>query len=198
MKISAAYSTIRHSILNKLAVGLAPNLYYHCVEHTIDVLTQAERMAKIENLTDDEIYRLQLACLYHDSGFLTTYTAHEIAGCDFARKELTRFGVTDTDIRIICGMIMATHIPQTPLTRLEEIICDADLDYLGREDFSLISHNLFRELHARQMIKSEQEWNLVQINFFRQHSYFTDATNKLRGPLKSKHLAMIEATICRD
>ncbi len=155
-------------------------------------------MAKTENLTDSEIYLLQLSCLYHDSGFLTTYQAHETAGCDFARAELTGFGVTDKDIRIICGMIMATRIPQTPMTRLEEIICDADLDYLGREDFSIISHNLFRELHARQMIKSEQEWNLVQVNFFKQHSFFTDATKKLRGPLKLKHLKMIEARIRRD
>ena len=35
----------------------------------------------------------------------------------------------------------ATKIPQTPLTKLEEIICDADLDYLGREDFFEISRS---------------------------------------------------------
>ena len=40
---------------------------------------------------------------------------------------------------------MATEIPQNPKTHLEMIMCDADLDYLGRYDFETISNNLYTE-----------------------------------------------------
>jgi HD superfamily phosphodiesterase len=189
------YLKIRESILGKLSTELAPDLLYHCLEHTIDVETQAERIARNEHRSEAEIRLIKLACLYHDTGFLTTYAGHELAGCSIARKELAEFGLEERDISSVCGMIMATRIPQTPTTKLEEIICDADLDYLGREDFWPISKNLFRELQARNMINSENDWNLVQIKFFHQHTYFTDTTRVLREPGKLKHLEMISEMV---
>jgi len=75
---------------------------------------------------------------------------------------------------------VATTIPQTPLTKLEQIICDADLNYLGRDDFSEISNILFLELKARGFVKTENEWNLIQIKYFNQHHYFTNINKKLR------------------
>ena len=96
---------------------------------------------------------------------------------------------------IICGMIMATKIPQTPLTKLEEIICDADLDYFGRDDFFPIANTLFLELKARDFVASEYEWNKIQIKFFKQHRYFTDTTKKLRAKQKQHYFEMIEAMV---
>lgn len=57
------------------------------------------------------------------------HAGHEFEGCLIARTALPGFGYTGEDI-MICGMIMATKIPQSPTNILEEIICDADLDYL--------------------------------------------------------------------
>ena len=48
-----------------------------------------------------------------------------------AKEELPKFGLSEKDIELICGMIMATKIPQNPKTKLEKIIADADLEYLG-------------------------------------------------------------------
>jgi hypothetical protein len=89
-------------------------------------------------------------------------------------------------------MIMATKIPQTPHNKLEEIICDADLDYLGREDFFPIAQTLFSEWKSRFFIVEENEWNQVQFNFFKLHHYFSSTNKSLRGPLKLKHYKMIE------
>jgi len=36
-----------------------------------------------------------------------------------------------------------------PANLLEEIICDSDLDYLGRSDFIPVSNTLFEELKPR-------------------------------------------------
>ena len=188
------YENIRKAILLKLGHELTHDLYYHGVHHTIDVETQAIRIAQSEKITDqEELFLLKTGCLYHDTGFLFTYHHHEVAGCDLAKKELPAFGLTNKQIDIVCGLIMATKIPQTPLTVLEEIICDADLDYLGRADFFNISHTLFEELKARNFVATEYDWNVIQIKFFKQHSYFTTTDKKLRTVQKQLYLEMIAA-----
>jgi len=188
------YETIRAKILHYLEANLSKDLLYHGVHHTIDVEKQAIRIAKNENIRDDDdLFLLKVACLYHDTGFLFTYRDHEVAGCNLAKKELPEYGLTPEQIDIICGMIMATKIPQTPHNKLEEIICDADLDYLGRADFTPISNTLFLELKARNYVLTENDWNLIQINFFKHHNFFTPTTKKLREQQKQHYLEMIEA-----
>jgi HD superfamily phosphodiesterase len=189
------YESIRSAILLKLGNKLAKDLFYHGVHHTIDVEQQAIRIALNENIANpEELFILKVGCLYHDTGFLFTYRDHELAGCELATKELPTFGLTPSQIDIICGLIKATKIPQTPLTVLEKIIADADLDYLGRDDFFEISQTLFEELKARNLVATEHDWNLIQINFFKQHSYFTDTDKILRTAKKQLHLQQIVIT----
>lgn len=196
MLTAEIYEIIKSKILLKLEDQLSPDLLYHSVNHTIDVETQAERIALNENsTTQDDILLLKIACLYHDTGFLFTFQQHEEAGCELAKKELPDFNLTPDQIDIVCSLIMATKIPQIPLTKMEEIICDADLDYLGRNDFFHISNNLFLELKARNFITTIREWNLMQIKFFNQHKYFTATNKESREQQKQKHLEMIEAMI---
>lgn len=188
------YKTIRSAILLKLSNHLATDLFYHGVHHTIDVEQQALSIACKEKITSPEdLFLLKLGCLYHDAGFLFTYRDHELAGCELAKKELPAFGVTPQHVDIICGLIMATKIPQTPHTRLEEIICDADLDYLGRDDFSPISDTLFEELKIRGIVATRYNWNIIQINFFKQHHYCTATSQQMRATKKQLHLEMIVA-----
>jgi uncharacterized protein len=171
---------------------LAPDLFYHGVHHTIDVEQQACSIAFKEKITNpSDLFLLKVGCLYHDTGFLFTYRDHELAGCELAKKELPAFGLTQQQIEIICGLIMATKIPQAPQTQLEEIICDADLDYLGRDDFFPISDTLFEELKARNIVASKYNWNIIQMNFFKQHQYCTATNLQLRAAKKQQHLEII-------
>ena len=190
------YKKIKSHIRLKLGQGLSKTLYYHSLHHTLDILKQAERIAREENINDEQdLFLLKVACLYHDSGFLITYKGHEEAACTLVKKELREFDVSTKQIDIICGLIIATKIPQNPKTSLEEIICDADLDYLGRPDFFEISNKLFLELKERKLVSGETEWNLIQIKFFKQHRYFTLTSKKLRAPVKQTHLEMIETLV---
>ncbi|MEJ7586605.1 MAG: HD domain-containing protein [Ferruginibacter sp.] len=194
MLTNELFEVIRTGVLKNLEINLPKDLYYHSVAHTIDVEMQGERIAANEKSIDKEdLVLLKIGCLYHDTGFLFTYNEHEAAGCDLMVKELAAFGLTAKQIDIVNGLIMATKIPQKPLTKLEAIICDADLDYLGREDFFPISNNLFLELKARNLVTTENEWNIIQTSFFKQHSYFTNTTRKLREQQKQLHFEMINA-----
>ena len=83
---------------------------------------------------------------------------------------------------------MKTKLPQNPVTHLEEILCDADLDHLGREDFDDIGKKLYEEWLATGKHISEKEWNDIQIKFLSTHSYWTASARAKRDQLKLIHL----------
>lgn len=178
-------------ILETLDQKLPKDLFYHGLHHTRDVYGAAMLIAKNEGVSNDDLNLLKIATMFHDAGFITHYKNHEKAGCKLVQKVLPKFGFDKKHITVIAGMIMATKIPQTPQTLLERIICDADLDYLGRDDFKDISKTLFDELKVYMNMKDEKVWNTVQLNFLKNHIYHTDYSRKRRESGKQKHLKEI-------
>lgn len=177
----------------ELAARLEPTLYYHGIHHSEDVAQAASDLAELENITDpSELDLLRTAAWYHDSGFMNTYQGHETEGCRIAREVLSGFGYSESDLDIICGMIMATKIPQNPQTKLECILCDADLDYLGRSDFEPIADSLFEEMKVRELISDPAAWNEIQVRFLESHSYWTESARARRNATKEKQLTVLK------
>src|SRR5438477_3878064 len=125
------YERAKAFVFAKLTADLLPDLTYHGIHHTKDVLTAVIMLAKAEQMSPSDTLLIKTAALYHDIGFTKQYKNHEEAGCEIARKSLPMFGYDPVQTEKICAMIMATKIPQTPQNILEQILCDADLDYLG-------------------------------------------------------------------
>ena len=86
---------------------------------------------------------------------------------------------------------MATKLPQTPATLLEKVICDADLDYLGRADFFEIGDGLRREFLKQGIIKTNQDWDQLQIKFLTSHQYHTATSRKLREKYKQGNISKL-------
>jgi predicted metal-dependent HD superfamily phosphohydrolase len=182
------YRAAKTFIINELKTKLSSNLTYHGIHHTLDVLAVTRALCVSERVERRDVLLLKTAALFHDSGFTRSTREHEQHGCDIARTYLPQFGYEKADIETICGMIMATKIPQSPKTRLETILCDADLDYLGREDFYPIGKTLFEELKYLGVLTSEQAWNRLQINFLTAHKFCTQTNLLLREPVKQLYL----------
>jgi len=190
--VSDLFTSIKQPILSRLKNELDPRLGYHNIMHTLDVLEQAEVLAKQEKVTDKhDLLLLKTAAVFHDSGFLFVYKGHEEKGCEIASDSL-RNVFSEEDIKKVCGMIMATKIPQSPNTLLEQIICDADLDYLGRNDFEPISQTLHKEFIIFKIIPEDIIWDHVQIKFFESHHYFTGTSISKRNEKKLKHLDILK------
>jgi uncharacterized protein len=184
----------REFILDKIKRELPANFYYHNVVHAEDVYTAAKQIALSEVISANETVLLLTAALFHDAGFLYGQDDHENSSCKIAREYLPAFNYSAGEITTICDIIMATKLPQRPYNKLGEIICDADLDYLGRNDFFILSKRLFSELVITHHLENEQEWDKQQVSFLRSHHYFTKTAIDLRAAAKEKHLqAIIEA-----
>ncbi len=190
------YRGAKHYILARLKAELSDALHYHGLHHTHDVLRVAKTLCQSEGVQGRAVMLVKTAALYHDCGFVKNkHAGHEYEGCLIARASLPGFGYTNEDIEIICGMIMATKIPQSPTNLLEEIICDADLDYLGREDFYPIGETLFEELAAYQLITGAEAWNRLQVSFLGAHRFHTRTNKLLREPVKMRYLEELKGLV---
>ena len=189
------YYDVKDFILDKLKRELSAQLTYHGLHHTLDVLKVTKELCQLEKIPPTESFLLQTAALFHDSGFIINNIEHEKLGCQIARQYLPQFAYIPAQIDLICGMIMATKVPQKPKTFLEKIICDADLDYLGRDDFYPIGQTLFEELKAFNILKTEEDWNRLQIKFLENHHFWTETTIKKRKKQKLQYLEELKALV---
>ncbi len=186
------FINIKKHIHSVLSSKLPEYLTYHSVEHTKYVLEKVIYIASKEGVKGHDLFLLKIAALYHDVGFIKTHIDHENIGCDIARTELPKFGISKDDIEVICGMIMATKIPQQPKTNLEAILADADLEYLGTKHFKTVSELLFQELKHYNPKLTRNEWNAIQMNFIKNHNYHTKFCKHYKSFRKLKHLKELQ------
>lgn len=185
------FTDLQELALDKLEKELPGNLFYHNIKHTVDVVTQVELIGLGEGVTDEELLLLKTAALFHDTGHLASYNNHEYFSTLVAREMLPSFYYTQSQVDTICELIMSTRLPPFPKTKMEEIICDADLDYLGRSDMIPVSNSLYLEMKERSLIKSMHDWNNLQMKFISGHQYFTATARNLREVNKQMQIERI-------
>ncbi len=190
------FEVVKKYVLEQLKTGLSDSLTYHSVDHTLDVLDSAVNICKLEGVNGQDLCLVKTAALFHDLGFLETYDGHEDLSIQKAKEILPQHGYSNDDIEKIVGMINSTRIPQTPKNKLEEILADADLDYLGRDDLFLIGQRLQYEWKLWGKVSSLREWHEKQLGFIKSHSYFTESSKKLRNKKKQENIEEIETLLC--
>lgn len=189
------YLKLRRKALGILKSRLSKKLYYHNVEHTLDVVKVVNQYIRRKNIAKQSAYLLRIAALLHDLGFTETNVEHEEKSVEMAEELMIDSGFSKNDIKIVQGLIRATRIPQSPDNELEYIMCDSDLDYLGRNDFYEISDRLYKELKAASLISNKNDWNKAQIKFLETHKYHTEFAKKHRQPKKEMRIREIKKLI---
>jgi class 3 adenylate cyclase len=190
--IEVQYERLKEYVLNRLEKELPDNLLYHSLHHTIDVMNAVERIGKKEALNEEEQLLLNTAALLHDTGYLFTYHKNEELAIRIAKKILPDFGYTPAQIRIIAGIIRTTKIRSIPKTKLQQIMNDADYDYLGRNDYFKIARKLFEELKLQDINIDAKQWLIMQIKFIKKHKYYTQTQINERNITKQKNLHILE------
>lgn len=156
-----------------LKQGLADKYTYHNLEHIEGVVRDQAIIAGHYPLSQLQKNLLRTAALLHDMGFIHSHINHEKESILIARKKLPEFDYTPQQIEDIAGMIAATKIPQNPQNLLEEILCDADLFYIGGPDYAEITRHLRTEQENLTSTLEDRSWIETQLKFLKSHHYHT-------------------------
>ena len=186
------FQQLKESVIANLRNNLPAHLRYHNYQHTLRVLGVAEFIAGKENISGRELMLIKVGALLHDIGFLNMSKNHEEEGCRIARELLAGYDITEAEQKRICGIIMATKIPQQAHNPSEEVLADADLEYLGTDDFEEIGEGLYQELRHANPALTRAEFNGIQIRFLEAHKYFTGYARQHLDPVKQQHLAALK------
>ncbi|MBK9257862.1 MAG: HD domain-containing protein [Saprospiraceae bacterium] len=189
------FDAIKKNVLIRLENNLSPVYTYHDASHTLYVLDKTIMLCQKESIKEGDTTLLKIAALYHDIGFLKDRIEHEKHGCTFARNELSYFGLMPEEIEVVCGMIMATKVPQSPKNNLEMILADADLEYLSTNQFDRISEKLYTELKHFNPELDRKSWLEIQIDFISKHHYHTDWCKRFREFRKIKNLGNVREVL---
>ncbi len=182
------FQNIYMEALDLLAENLPEYLTYHSLEHTLYVFDRVMHIGKKEGVSESDMVLLKIAALYHDMGFINTNIEHEQEGCKIAKTKLKKYSLTKEEIQAICGMIMATKIPQNPQNKLEAILADADLEYLGTSGFQIGSDRLFNELKHYDPNLTKSKWIAIQKEFLTNHQYHTDFCKRYKSYRKIRNM----------
>jgi len=195
--MKADFEGAREYILGRLERELSPRLTYHSLCHTRDdVLPAAVRLALKTGVDEESLLLISTAALFHDAGFLYTYRDHELESIRLASAVLPGFDYARDQVDGVTALIAATRMPQQPQTLLQQLICDADLDVLGREDFWDLNRKLLSELHYfSSPALGEEEWLVSQSRFLEEHEYFSPAAHMLRDEGKTRNLALMRSAL---
>ncbi|AUC80767.1 HD domain-containing protein [Lacinutrix sp. Bg11-31] len=185
------FTEIYNHVLAILNAKLPSYLTYHNTNHTLYILENAIYIAHKENVSKPDLYLLKIAALFHDTGFIYSYDTHEEKSCEIAKNELKKFNVSNEDISTICNIIRATKVPQNPKTLLENILADADLEYLATTNFKKVGDKLFEELKHFKPQTTRKKWNATQIKFIKNHHYHTSFCKHYKEHRKQKNLNLL-------
>lgn len=184
--------------LRRLEKELNKNLVYHGIGHTRDeVVPAVARLSHMENLAQDEADLLLTAAWFHDLGFIEQSLHHELISARISAEQLPRFGFSTEQVEKVRWAILATALPQSPQTLFEQILTDADLDVLGRDDFLSRNADLRRELALAGKLYDDHEWFMGQLKFIESHEYFTASAHALRDDGKLKNMAELKQILQR-
>lgn len=170
-----------------------PKFVFHNLDHTQQVVMAAEEIAAYYNLNEEDRFVLLLAAWFHDTGFSSGHPEeHEKESIRMATDFLQQNGVDPETIQRVSSCIQATRMPQSPLSQVEKIMCDADLYHLGTDDFKKMNQALRQEQEAYNNKEfSKKEWRQRNIEFLESHQYFTDYCQRRLEPQKQEWIRQL-------
>jgi uncharacterized protein len=175
---------------------LPDGIKYHNADHTLHptkgVVAVANNIAISENISEHDRELLITAAYFHDTGYIRKYDKNEPIAARMAGRILKLIGYKPKEIEKIQKMILSTDLEREPKTHVEKILCDADLDSLGREDFFKLDGKLREGRRARGIdVSNDAKWYRSTLEMIKKHRYYTESQKKLREKGKQKNIKML-------
>jgi predicted metal-dependent HD superfamily phosphohydrolase len=187
------FDKLKDQIIKYIDQNVSKKYTYHQAWHTLEVMENVRELGSHYQLDSEQQLLLDTAALLHDVGYADTVINHEDKSCNYATKILPYHGYSMNQIDTICTMIMATKLPQKPKDFLSEILCDADLLYLAGDDYNNKASLLYNELKSQGTVDNRSEWIKIQINFLKNHTFFTSYSINKVGDKIEKYIQSFQS-----
>ena len=89
-------------------------------------------------------------------------------------------------------MILATKTPFKPNNRLEKILIDARMDYIGWPDYTTVVKDLFKELKEAGSNINGQQFKKQQQELLFNFEFYTTAAQRLREVSGSEQMSILD------
>lgn len=189
----------REYVSSLLTHELSEKCLFHTINHTLDVLKNAETIGKYCKLNHEELQILRVSALFHDVGYVDAYDEHEIYSARRARTYLESKNVQEQTIKKVESAILSTRMPQNPKDSISEMLCDADLMNLTVDDYFEQVDLMRREWEKVGKAKmNSHEFHMNSLEFFRSHQYYSDYGKKILQPKKEKTERKIKSKVAVD
>jgi uncharacterized protein len=175
---------------------LPGGIKYHDANHTLHptrgVVAVANRIAIAENISAHDKELLIAAAYFHDTGYIREYDKNEPIAARMAGRILKLIGYKPKEIEKVQKMILSTDLAREPKTHVEKILCDADLDHFGREDFFKLDGKIREGRRGRGIdVSDELKWYKGTLEIITKHQYYTESQKKLREEQKQKNITRL-------
>lgn len=182
-----------------LTSELSDKCLFHTINHTLEVLKNAEVIANYCKLNGEELDMLRLAALFHDVGYVDSYDDHESFSAKRAREYLESRIQDEPAIRQIERAILSTKTPQSPEDKISKMLCDADLMNLTFDDyFEQIDLMRMEWEQVGNTKLSRQQVYINTLEFFQTHQYHSKYGKKVLQPKKEKTERKIKDKVIVD
>lgn len=166
-----------------------PKFLYHRIVHIENVVAAVIKMAHYYKLSERDRFICTIAAWFHDIGYYEDLSNHEEAGTKKAKEFLENNGVDEETILEVKKCILATRLPQSPISLIEEIVCDADLFHLGTNHFSSQNELMRKETEALHNLRiNKQEWDKGTVLLMENHRYHTKYCQEVLNKKKKQNL----------
>ncbi|MDO9512789.1 MAG: HD domain-containing protein [Bacteroidales bacterium] len=186
----------RKAVLLSFNSGWATKLKYHDYQHTVQVVDDALILAEKCHLSPTEKFIIEISALFHDMGYSDSYDEHEKISSEMAAVFLQQHQLPDAIIEQVTLCICSTRVPQTPKDIVSQLLCDADLAYLGKSGFISNLDKLRVEWKELLRINGNQiDFYQNTLSFCEKHRYFTACAREEFDVVKSQNITELKKLI---
>ena len=180
---------IRELFRDELPAGIKYHDSNHTLHPTKGVVAVANRIALSEEISEHDRELVIAAAYFHDTCYIREYSKNEPIAARAAGRILKLIGYRPEEIEKVQKMILATDLDCEPQTHLEKILCDADFDHLGREDFFELDAKIRQGRRARGIdVSDDAKWYRGTLEIIKKHRYYTASQKQKREKKKQENI----------
>src|SRR5215831_7260072 len=189
------YKLTEDHVTNLFEANKKPDLVFHSLEHTKEIVKRAEEIASNYKLSEKEMMAVYIAAWFHDTGYLFTDPENHEAKSVELMKSFMQNNFPDPElVQRVEGCIMATKRSNVPADLLQQIVSDADTYHLGTKDFKKMDKLIRKEVTATKDIP-KAEWNIKVLEFLEGHKYYTSYCIDLLDKGKKENIEKLKTKI---